>query len=111
MENTRPKQETWNQPYQDTRPEYTKDNKRVLTGILAIILGHFGVHKFVLGYNSEGFVILIATIIGYATLCIFIGAFVLAATSVLGLVEGIIYLTKTDAEFYEMYQKNKKPWF
>jgi hypothetical protein len=36
---------------------------------------------------------------------------VLAATSLLGLIEGIIYLTKTDAEFYETYQKNKKPWF
>lgn len=111
MENSRPQLETWNQPYQDARPEYTKDNKRILTGVLAIILGHLGVHKFVLGYNNEGFLILIATVIGYATLCIFIGAFVLAVTSLLGLIEGIIYLTKTDAEFYEMYQKNKKPWF
>jgi TM2 domain-containing membrane protein YozV len=111
METSKPKQETWNQPYQEPQPPYSQDNKRVLTGVLAIILGSIGVHKFVLGYNNEGFIILIATVIGYATLCIFIGAFILTATSLLGLIEGIIYLTKTDADFYETYQKNKKPWF
>ena len=111
MKNSRPQPETWNQPYSGSTPQYSQDNKRILTGVLAILLGHLGVHKFVLGYNNEGFLILIATVIGYATLCIFIGAFVLAVTSLLGLIEGIIYLTKTDAEFYEMYQKNKKPWF
>ena len=31
--------------------------------------------------------------------------------SIIGLVEGIIYLTKSDEEFYQMYQINKKPWF
>lgn len=111
MENTRPQQETWNQPNQDYRPQYSQDNKRVLTGVLAIILGSLGVHKFVLGYNNEGFVLLILTVIGYATLCIFIGAFVLTATSLIGLIEGIVYLTKSDEEFYELYQKNKRPWF
>ncbi len=29
----------------------------------------------------------------------------------IGLIEGIIYLTKTDEEFYEMYQVNQKTWF
>jgi TM2 domain-containing membrane protein YozV len=111
METSKPKQETWNQPYQEPQPPYSQDNKRVLTGVLSIILGSIGVHKFVLGYNNEGFIILIATAIGYATLCIFIGAFILTATSLLGLIEGIIYLSKTDAEFYETYQKNKKAWF
>ena len=111
MENSRPQRETWNQPHQDTRPQYSQDNKRVLTGVLAIILGSLGVHKFVLGYNNEGFILLILTVIGYATLCIFIGAFVLTATSLIGLIEGIVYLTKSDAEFYELYQKNKRPWF
>lgn len=111
MENSRPKVEAWNQPTQPTQQHYTRDSKRILTGVLAILLGHLGVHKFVLGYNNEGYLILIATVIGYATMCIFIGVFVLAVTTLVGLIEGIVYLTKTDAEFYEMYQKNKKPWF
>ncbi len=110
METSRPKEESWNQPYQ-APPQYTQDNKRILTGVLAIILGSLGVHKFVLGYNNEGIMILVATAIGYATLCILIGGFILFATSLLGLIEGIIYLTKSDVEFYETYQRNKKPWF
>lgn len=111
MENTRPKEETWNQPHQDVRPQYTQNNKRVLTGVLAILFGSLGIHKFVLGYNNEGIILLVATAIGYATLCFVVGAFILTATSVVGLVEGIIYLTKSDAEFYDTYQVHKKPWF
>lgn len=111
METSKPKEEAWNQPHNDARPQYSQDNKRILTGVLAILLGSLGVHKFVLGYNNEGFIILVATAIGYATLCFIIGGFILTATSLLGLIEGIIYLTKTDVEFYETYQKNKNPWF
>lgn len=111
METSNSKQESWNQPNQDSRPQYTQDNKRILTGVLAIILGSLGVHKFVLGYNNEGIIILVSTAIGYATLCFLIGGFILIGTSLLGLIEGIIYLTKTDAEFYETYQENKKVWF
>jgi TM2 domain-containing membrane protein YozV len=111
MENSKPTEETWNQPSQQLQPEYTQDNKRVLTGILAILFGSIGIHKFVLGYNNEGIILLVATAIGYATLCFLVGGFILTATGIIGLVEGIIYLTKTDAQFYEMYQKNKKPWF
>jgi hypothetical protein len=29
----------------------------------------------------------------------------------IGLIEGIIYLTKSDAEFYNTYVANKKEWF
>ena len=80
METNKPKEETWNQPFQESKSHYTKDNKRVLTGVLAIVLGSLGVHKFVLGYNNEGFIILIATIIGYATFCFILGGILLAAT-------------------------------
>ncbi len=30
---------------------------------------------------------------------------------VIGLVEGIIYLTKSDEEFYQTYMLGKKEWF
>ncbi len=87
------------------------DNKKVLAGILAIVFGSLGVHKFILGYQKEGLILLGATVVGYATLCIAIGAFILMATGIIGLIEGIIYLTKSDDEFYQTYQANKKPWF
>jgi len=110
-ENNNSRNESWNQPTNDPRPVVQQDNKKVLVGIMAILFGSLGVHKFILGYNSEGIILLVVTAIGYATLCFLIGGFILTATSVIGLIEGIIYLTKSDAEFYEMYQRNKKPWF
>ncbi len=87
------------------------DNKKILAGILAIILGSLGIHKFILGYQKEGIILLVATVIGYATSCIGIGFFILMATGAVGLIEGIIYLTKSDEEFYNTYQAGKKPWF
>jgi len=87
------------------------ENKKVLVGILAIILGSLGVHKFLLGYQKEGFILLGVTIVGYATTCLVIGAFFFWIPGVIGLIEGIIYLTKSDEEFYNTYQVGKKPWF
>jgi len=83
------------------------DNKKILAGILAIVLGGFGVHKFILGYNKEGFILLGVSIILGAITC-GIGA---SAAWIIGLIEGIIYLTKSDDEFYNTYQVGKKPWF
>ncbi len=80
-----------------------QENKKVLAGILGIIIGAFGIHKFVLGYKKEGLIMLLITILS----CGFLGAI----SSIIGLVEGIIYLTKTDEEFYQTYQVGKKPWF
>jgi len=75
-----------------------QENKKVLAGVLAILLGGLGVHKFILGYTKEG---IIQLILGFAC---GIGA-------VIGLIEGIIYLTKSDEEFYNTYQVGKKGWF
>ncbi|AZQ59384.1 NINE protein [Maribacter sp. MJ134] len=87
------------------------ENKKMLVGILAIILGQFGVHKFLLGYQKEGFIMLGATILGYITACFVIGSFIVMGVAIVGLVEGIIYLTKSDEDFYNTYQIGKKPWF
>ena len=83
------------------------DNKKILAGILGILLGAFGVHKFILGYNKEGIIMLAATIVLGVVTC---GVFAWVV-GVVGLIEGIIYLTKTDADFYNTYQVGKKPWF
>ncbi len=83
------------------------DNKKILAGVLAIILGGFGVHKFVLGYMKEGIIILVITLILGILTCGIAGW----VMGILGLIEGIIYLTKSDEEFYATYQVGKKPWF
>ncbi|WP_055447018.1 TM2 domain-containing protein [Lacinutrix mariniflava] len=77
----------------------TTDNKKLMAGILGILLGYLGVHKFILGYNKEGLIQLGASIVT----CGFAG--------IVGFIEGIIYLTKSDEEFYNTYQVGKKPWF
>lgn len=74
-------------------------NKKVVAGILGILLGGFGVHKFYLGYTKEGVIQLVITI---AT-CGILGF--------LGLIEGIIYLTKSDEEFDKTYVQGKRGWF
>ncbi|MCX2681104.1 TM2 domain-containing protein [Galbibacter sp. EGI 63066] len=85
----------------------SNDNKKILVGILAIVVGGFGIHKFILGYNKEGIIMLVATLILGGLTCGMLGWVVW----VIGLIEGIIYLTKSDEEFYNTYQVGKKPWF
>lgn len=85
----------------------SKDNKRILAGVLAIVIGGLGIHKFVLGYTKEGLILLACTLV----LGILSFGFVAWAIWVVTLVEGIIYLTKTDSEFYHTYQENQRPWF
>lgn len=87
------------------------DNKKILAGILAILVGSLGVHKFILGYNKEGFILLGVSIAAYILSCVGIGLLFVWIPGIIGLVEGIIYLTKSDAEFYNTYQVGKKPWF
>ncbi len=79
------------------------NSKKVLCGICAILLGGLGVHKFILGYTNEGLIMLLVSILT----CGF-GAPIIG---VIGLVEGIMYLTKSDDEFYQTYMAAKKAWF
>lgn len=81
-------------------------NKKIIVGLLAVFLGALGIHKFVLGYNKEGIIMLIITILFGGTW--FLG---MSLMGLIGLVEGIIYLTKTNDDFYNTYQAGKKAWF
>jgi TM2 domain-containing membrane protein YozV len=77
--------------------------KKLPAGICGILIGALGIHKFILGYNTEGLIMLLVTLLTCG-----IGGMV---TGVIGLVEGIIYLTKSDDEFVRTYIQNKKGWF
>jgi len=78
-------------------------SKKIAAGICAILLGGFGVHKFILGYTTEGIILLAATLLTCG-----VGAMV---TSIIGIAEGVIYLTKSDDEFVNTYINSKKAWF
>lgn len=75
------------------------ENKKVLAGLLAILIGSLGIHKFILGYQKEGIIQIIASIV------------TCGIAGIVPFIEGIIYLTKTDEEFYKTYQEGRKPWF
>ena len=74
-------------------------DKKIVAGLCGILLGWAGVHKFILGYTTEGIIQLV------------IGIVTCGAGGIIGLVEGIIYLTKSDEEFVRTYIQNKKGWF
>jgi TM2 domain-containing membrane protein YozV len=78
-------------------------DKKLVAGLLGIFLGGLGIHKFYLGYNTPGIIMLLVTVVT----CGFGGAIM----GVIGLIEGIIYLTKTDEEFVATYVNGKKEWF
>ena len=74
-------------------------DKKLVAGLCGILLGGFGVHKFILGYTTEGIIQIVVTFV------------TCGVGSVIGLVEGIIYLTKSDEDFVRTYIQNKKGWF
>ena len=81
------------------RKPATQESKKVVAGILGILLGGLGVHKFYLGYTTTGIIQLV------------IGVCTFGVGGIIGLIEGIIYLTKSDEEFIQTYQVGKKEWF
>jgi len=78
-------------------------DKKIAAGICGILLGSLGIHKFVLGYTSEAVTMLLVTVLTCG-----IGGVVM---HVIGLIEGISYLTKSDEEFVATYVTRKKGWF
>ncbi|MBA4107452.1 MAG: hypothetical protein C0485_17080 [Pirellula sp.] len=78
-------------------------SKKLAAGICGILLGAFGTHKFVLGMTTAGIIMAATTILTCG-----IGG---AVMGTIGMIEGIIYLSKSDDDFYETYVVEKKSWF
>jgi TM2 domain-containing membrane protein YozV len=80
---------------------------KIPAGICGIMLGSLGIHKFILGYTRAGVVMLLVTLVGGLITC-GIAAWVMW---IIGLIEGIIYLCKSDEEFVRVYVEGRKEWF
>jgi TM2 domain-containing membrane protein YozV len=78
-------------------------SKKIAAGICGILLGSLGVHKFILGLTTPGVIMLLVSV----CTC-FIASPIMG---IIGLVEGIIYLTKSDEDFYRTYFVEQKGWF
>jgi TM2 domain-containing membrane protein YozV len=95
-----------NQPAPENQPAPApgggqKSEKKLVAGLLGVLgflYGGWGIHKFYLGYTKEGVIQLL--------LCLACGI-----GTIIGIIEGVIYLTKTDEEFEATYVQNRKPWF
>ncbi len=93
------------QPMQSVNPGAMTDwkalgaDKKIVAGILGILVGSLGVHKFVLGYTTEGIIQIAISVV------------TCGVGGIIGIIEGIIYLTKSDEDFVRTYIQNKKGWF
>ena len=89
----------------------TSSKSKVAAGLLAIFLGGFGIHKFYLGYTTPAVIMLVGGLIGFCGSFLFLPLLLIIATSIVGFIEGIIYLTKSDAEFEQIYVQGTRDWF
>jgi TM2 domain-containing membrane protein YozV len=71
--------------------------KKMVAGILGILLGFVGAHRFYLGDTTGGIIRICLNVV--------------CAAGIIGLIEGIIYLTKSDEDFKRIYLDEKKAWF
>ena len=78
-------------------------SNKIAAGICGILLGSFGIHKFILGYTGAGLIMLLVTVLS---------CFILSPVMhLIGLIEGIIYLCKPDEEFVRVYVDGRREWF
>ena len=81
----------------------TATKNKIAAGLLAILLGSFGIHKFYLGNAGAGTLMLLLSLLSCFHLAPIVG--------IIALAEGIIYLTKSDRDFFMTYEVGKKAWF
>jgi TM2 domain-containing membrane protein YozV len=81
----------------------SRASNKIPAGICGILLGWLGIHKFILGYTGAGLIMLLVTVLTCG-----IGFWVMG---IIGIIEGIIYLCKSDEEFVRIYVDGRKEWF
>ena len=95
--------QVFTQPPYSTRPVSRKS--RVAAGLLAIFCGILGFHKFYLGYISAGIIMFLLTFFLWWTIVVPLAMFLVS------IIEGVMYLTKSDEEFQRIYVQSQKDWF
>ncbi|MDU8912653.1 TM2 domain-containing protein [Aestuariicoccus sp. MJ-SS9] len=79
---------------------------KIAAALLALFLGGIGIHKFYLGKSTAGIITLVASFTGIFLL--FIPNLLIA---IISLIEAVIYLNKSEDEFYDKYVIGDKAWF
>lgn len=81
-------------------------SKKVAAALLAFFFGAFGVHKFYLGYNKQGVIMLLTFLFGFILL-----GLPSIAIGIIAFIEFILYITKSDEDFEQTYVIGQRPWF
>lgn len=99
-------------PPQIGAPVYNpRASNKIAAGICGILLGCLGVHKFILGYTGAGLIMLLVSILAPVITCFTFGVLGTFVMSIIGIIEGIIYLCKTDDDFVRTYVDGRREWF
>lgn len=91
------------QPIAVTPMAYGTDKSKIAAGLLAIFLGGLGIHKFYLGQTGQGVLYLVLSLVSAVLWFVLIGIFFTAIICTVAFIEGIIYLTMSDAAFAAKY--------
>lgn len=70
------------------------DSKRILCGVLALLLGGFGIHYFIIGKEVAGIITIALTL------------FTCGVWSIVPFIQGIAILCMSDRKFEEKYVTN-----
>ncbi|MBO9713746.1 TM2 domain-containing protein [Sphingomonas sp.] len=85
---------------------HARGKSRISAALLAFFLGALGIHKFYLDRNGAGLVMLLISLAGIAVAGVPSGLMAL-----IGIIEAILYLVRSDAEFDRLYVQGNKSWF
>jgi len=98
-------------PIQGAVPAISGDKNKIVAAVLAFFLGSFGAHKFYLGYNTAGAIMLAIYLSSFIFAFVAIGFFWMWVPGLIALIEAIIYITKSDYEFEQTYVVGDREWF
>jgi TM2 domain-containing membrane protein YozV len=90
-------------PNQRKQPKYNASSDKIIVSILGICLGAFGVHKLLLGYRKEGLIMLGISLLTFG--------YGIGFMSIVGIIEGLIYLSKSNQDFARIYVAGTRGWF
>ena len=80
-------------------------SKKMAAGILATLLGGWGVHNFYLGYPTAGVIMLLVWLSNFILIVPFLVIWIIA------IIEGVRYLTIPEEQFVEEHINHNKSWF
>lgn len=92
--------------YLESNAPSEEGKSKIVAALLAFFLGWLGIHKFYLGCSTAGIIMLAGSLGGFILLGI--PTMIIA---VIGFIEFIMYLIKSDDDFNRIYVENQKCWF